>query len=63
MCCTMSNYVYSYLVDGNSYGYLYVARASLLGNPPAFFDARQLAVLEWKHMVHNHAHFDFSQYP
>ena len=36
MCCTMSNYVYFYWVNGTNYGTLYVARASLLGNPPAF---------------------------
>jgi hypothetical protein len=36
MCCTMSNYVYFYWVNGTNYGTLYVARASLLGSPPAF---------------------------
>jgi hypothetical protein len=36
MCCTMSNYVYFYWVNGTNYGTLYVARAPLLGNPPAF---------------------------
>jgi hypothetical protein len=36
MCCTMSNYVYCYWINGTNYGTLYVARASLLGNPPAF---------------------------
>lgn len=36
MCCTLSNYVYAYWVQGTNYGLLYVARASLLGSPPAF---------------------------
>jgi hypothetical protein len=36
MCCTMSNNVYFYWVNGTNYGNLYVARASLLGSPPAF---------------------------
>ncbi len=33
MATTMSNYVYFYWVNGNSYGLVYVARASLLGGP------------------------------
>jgi hypothetical protein len=33
MAVTMSNYVYFYWVNGNSYGLVYVARASLLGGP------------------------------
>ncbi len=33
MAVTMSNYVYFYWVSGTNYGYLYVARASLLGSP------------------------------
>jgi hypothetical protein len=42
MCVTMSNYVYFYWVQGQNYGGLCVARASLLGSPPAF-----LAVTNW----------------
>jgi hypothetical protein len=33
MAATLSNYVYFYWVNGNSYGLVYVARASLLGGP------------------------------
>jgi len=36
MCATMSNFVYAYWVNGTNYGNVYVARASLLGSPPAF---------------------------
>lgn len=44
MCVTMGNYVYAYWVAGTNWGYLYVARASLLGSPPAF-----LAATNWQY--------------